>query len=217
MLNFLPINQFSDLNEIMSRQLTTLIAGIGILAGCAPEAPPARTVTEFVENPILLEAAMLRCAKDRSTTKYEQECINAREAVKRIQAKEEERRSVELEARSERKREALRRTQRAREEARRRAEEAERLREEAEYLAQFGALPPAESDDEEVLPEGNLPIAVVPKTGATDQPTQTHGDALPAVDGGNAPVAEPVPEEESATDLNDVREELRRRSEEDNN
>ena len=122
----------------MSRQLTALIVGIGLLAGCAPEAPPARTVTEFIDNPILLEAAMLRCAKDRATMKYEQECINAREAVKRIQAKEEERRSVELEARSERKRQALRRTQQAAAEARRRSAEAERLRKEAEYLAPFG-------------------------------------------------------------------------------
>jgi hypothetical protein len=177
-------------------------------------------VTEFVENPILLEAAVLRCAKNRSTTKYEQECINAREAVKRIQAKEEENRRVELEARSERKREALRRTQQAAAEARRRAAEAERLRKEAEYLAQFGVLPPAEGDDEGALPEGNLPIAVVPKIEVTDKPSQTYGDALPAVDGGNAPGAVPVPEDESATDpadLNDVREELRRRSEDDNN
>jgi len=201
----------------MTRQLTALIIGIGLLAGCAPEAPPARTVTEFVENPILLEAAVVRCAQDRSSTKYEQECINAREAVKRIEAKVEEGRREELEARSERKRRALRRTQQAAAEARRRAEESARMREEAEYLAQFGVLPPSEDEDEEALPEGNLPIAVVPESGTTDRPTETYGDALPAVDGGNAPVAEPVPEEEPATDLDSVREELRRRSEEDGN
>jgi hypothetical protein len=174
-------------------------------------------VTEFVDNPILLEAAVLRCAKDRTTTKYEQECINAREAVKRIQAKEEERRSVELEARSERKRQALRRTQQAAAEARRRSAEAERLRKEAEYLAQFGVLPPAETDDEEALPEGNLPIAVVPHADTTDQPSDSFGDVLPAVDGGNAPVAEPVPEEEPATDSGVVPEEPHRGSDEGNN
>jgi len=159
----------------------------------------------------------VRCAQDRSSTKYEQECINAREAVKRIEAKVEEGRREELEARSERKRRALRRTQQAAAEARRRAEESARMREEAEYLAQFGVLPPSEDEDEEALPEGNLPIAVVPESGTTDRPTETYGDALPAVDGGNAPVAEPVPEEEPATDLDSVREELRRRSEEDGN
>ena len=201
----------------MTRQLTALIIGIGLLAGCAPEAPPARSVTEFVENPILLEAAVVRCAQNRSSSKYEQECINAREAVNRIEAKEEEGNRAELEARSERKRQALRRTQRATTEARRRAEESERMREEAEYLAQFGVLPPSEDEDEEAQSEGNLPIAVVPEYETTDQPTETYGDALPAVDGGNAPVAEPVPEEEPATDLDSVREELRRRSEEDGN
>jgi hypothetical protein len=217
MLNFLPINQFLGPEHNMSRQLTSLIVGIGLLAGCTPEAPPARTVTEFVENPILLEAAMLRCAKDRATSKYEQECINAREAVNRIQAKEEQGRREELEARSERKRQALRRTQQAAAEVRRRSEEAERLRKEAEYLAQFGVLPPSEDDDAEDLPEGNLPIAVVPKTEEPNQSTGAYGDALPAVDGGNAPVGDPKSEEELATDLDAVREELRRRSEEDTN
>jgi hypothetical protein len=201
----------------MTRQLTALIIGIGLLAGCAPKAPPARTVTEFVENPILLEAAVVRCAQNRSSSKYEQECINAREAVNRIETKEEEGSRAELEARSERKRRALRRTQQATAEARRRAEEFERMREEAEYLAQFGVLPPSEDEDEENRSEGNLPIAVVPEYETTDQPTEAYGDALPAVDGGNAPVAEPVPEEEPATDLDSVREELRRRSEEDGN
>lgn len=201
----------------MTRQLTLLILGIGMLAGCEQEAPPARSVIEFVDNPMLLEAAMVRCARDRSTTKYEQECINAREAVNRIEAKSEEERRVELEARSEQKRQALRRTQQATTEARRRAEEADRMRQEAEYLAQFGVLPPTENEDEDALPDGNLPIAVVPESEAGSVPIETHGDALPAVDGGNAPGAEPVPEEESETDLESVREELRRRSEEDGN
>jgi hypothetical protein len=176
-------------------------------------------VTEYVENPLFLEAAVVRCAQNRSLSKYEQECINAREAVKRIEAKEEESRREELEARSERKRKALRRTQQATAEARRRAEEAERMREEAEYLAQFGVLPPSEveDEDEEALPEGNLPIAVVPESVLMDQPTEMYGDALPAIDGGNAPVAEPTPVEEPATDLDSVREELRRRSEVDGN
>jgi len=205
----------------MTRHKTALIIGIGVgiglLAGCEPEAPPARTVTEFLDNPLLLEAAVVRCAKDRSASKYNQDCINAREAVNRIQAKEEETQRAELEARSERKRQALRRTQQASAEARRRSEESARLREEAEYLAQFGVLPPTGDESENVLSEGNLPIAVVPEAPTTNQPTGSSGDTTPAVDGGNAPVAEPSPEEESAGDLDAVREELRRRSEEDDN
>ena len=201
----------------MTRQLTLLTIGIGMLAGCAPEAPPARTVTEFVEKPMLLEAAVVRCSRDRNTTRYEQECINAREAVKRIEAKLEEERRAELEARSEQKRNALRRTQQATAEARRRAEQANRMREEAEYLAQFGVLPPSENEGVDELPAGNLPTAVVPEAEMPDTQSQNRGDALPAVDGGNAPVAEPGSQEEPATDLDAVREELRRRSDEDGN
>jgi len=197
----------------MTRLKTAIIIGIGTLTGCTQEPPPARSVTEFVDNPILLEAAVVRCARDRSASKYEQECINAREAVSRIQAKEEQLGREELEKRSERKREALRRTQQATAEARRRSEEAERLRKEAEYLAQFGVLPPSEEGNTEALPEGNLPIAVVPESGSTDQPSGTYGDALPAIDGGNAPGVESSPEE-AGDDLDAVREELRRRSEE---
>jgi hypothetical protein len=115
---------------IMPSRLTTALLGIAILLGCAEQAPPAHTVTEFVENPILLEAALVRCSQDRRESRYDPECINAREAVNRIEAKEEEIRRVELEVRSEAKRRALRRTQEAQAEAHRRAEEAERLREE---------------------------------------------------------------------------------------
>jgi hypothetical protein len=176
-------------------------------------------VTEFVENPILLEAAMVRCARDRRESRYDPECVNAREAVNRIEAREEATRRAELEARSESKRRALRRMQEAQTEARRRAEEAERLRQEAEYLAQFGVLPPSDEDaaDDE-LPAGNVPIAVVPESEVDEQPSQAYGEPLPAGDDANAPVVrkEPLEEpEETPADLQDIREELRRRSEDD--
>ena len=203
----------------MPSRLTTLLLGAAVLAGCADKEPPARTVTEFVENPILLEAAMVRCSRDRRESRYEQECINAREAVNRIEAKEEAVRRAEMEARSESKRRALRRMQEAQAEARRRAEEADRLRREAEYLAQFGVLPPSdETGDEEELPAGNVPLAVVPESEVNEQLSDTSGQPLAAGDGSNAPVMRTEPEEESQeapADLQDVREELRRRNEDD--
>ena len=200
-------------------RLTTLLLGAAVLAGCAEKEPPARTVTEFVENPILLEAAMVRCSRDRRESRYDQECINAREAVNRIEAKEEEIRRAELEARSESKRKALRRMQEAQAEARRRSEEAERLRREAEYLAQFGVLPPSdEGGEEEELPEGNVPLAVVPESDGEQPVSGAYGEPLPAGDGSNAPGMRTEPEEEpqqTPADLQDVREELRRRNEDD--
>lgn len=158
---------------------------------------------------------MVRCQQNRQESRYDQECINARVAVQRIQAKEEETRRAELEARSERKRAALRRTQQAAAEARRRAEEAERLREEAEYLAQFGELPPRDSGEPEALPAGNIPIAVIPEAGVQGEAGSAYGDAVLPTDGGNAPSAEQVREEEAAGDLEAIREELRRRNDDD--
>lgn len=200
----------------MTRHKTALMIGIGLLAGCTPSEPPARTTTEFVDNPMLLEAAMVRCQQNRQESRYDQECINARAAAQRIQAKEEQTRRAELEARSERKRAALRRTQQAAAEARRRSAEAERLRKEAEYLAQFGVLPPTDDGSEsEVLPEGNLPMAVIPEADIQDEAGSAYGDAVLPTDGGNAPSSEQAPEEEAAGDLESIREELRRRNDDD--
>lgn len=166
---------------------------------------------------------MVRCSQDRAKTRYDAECINARQAGARIEAHEEAERQAALEARSERKRKALRRTQEAAAEARRRAAEAERLRREAEYLAQFGVLPPVDGETQDELPEGNVPSSIVPETGEEQQAGSVSREAAPAADGGNAAVAEPEPEPEPEpeaeppSDLASIRDELRRRNEDDDN
>jgi hypothetical protein len=177
-------------------RLTSLLAATLFFAACAEKEEPPRSVNEFVENPILLEAAIVRCSRNRTEMRYDQECMNAREAVKRVEAKEEEMRRADLEARSEAKRRALRRRQEAQAEAHRLAEEERRRREEAEYLAQFGVLPPAaEEKNEEGLPAGNVPLAIVPEAETLDaQPSP--GESLPAGDGSNAPVVETAPPDE---------------------
>jgi len=190
-----------------------------MLAGCAKE-PPARTVTEFIENPILLEAAMVRCSQDRERTRYDAECVNARQAVARIQAKEEAAVKADLKARSDSKRRALRRTQAAAAEARRRAAEAERLRKEAEYLAQFGVAPPADGEianvptDSEALSEGNLPIAIVPEAAEQPDATVIYEESVVPPVGDNAPVSDLSAPEPAVSDLETIRDELRRRGEE---
>ncbi|MCH9696078.1 MAG: EexN family lipoprotein [Gammaproteobacteria bacterium] len=199
----------------MNPRITLLAVGITLVCGCAKEQPP-RSVNEFLENPIMLEAAMVRCARDRSATRYDAECINAREAVSRIEAKEEAARQIDLDARSESKRQALRRAQGAAAEARRRSAEAKRKREEAEYLAQFGVLPPVPGDSEATEITGNTPVAVLPEgDGSTE--SNAGGSVpmpVPATDGGNAPEMTTEPEED-ASDLASIRDELRRRSEDD--
>jgi len=177
----------------MIRYPALLLIGTAIIAGCNRQ-PPPRSTNQFVENPMLLEAAMVRCAEDRQQSRYDAECLNARAAAERIQAQEEAQSQAELAEQSERKRKELRRTQAAVSEARRRRLVEEERRKEADYLAQFGELPPADTAEEIDETAGNLPVAVIPEADEPDQAAETAGSELEA-----------------------VREELRRRSEEGSN
>lgn len=218
---------FSSTVNLRAPALLLLFAAV---AGCKSE-PPPRTVEEFVENPILLEAAVVRCAANRSETRYDAECVNAREAVKRIDAAKAEARRAELEAQSERKRQQLRRTQQAAAEARRLATEEQRRREEEAYLAQFGELPDVATNADDGGLAGNVPGAVLPEpppedpvatapiTSPYDDPA-SYDDQAPveAAPGRNAPTVEVAPEtpaSEAPADLEAIREELRRRGEQD--
>ena len=184
--------------------LNFCISGLFLLAACAKEQPPI-SVSEFMENPRLLEATMVRCGQNRAETKYEVECVNARDAVNRIEVSAKQAKREELEAQSERKRQALRRTQQAAAEARRRALEAQKRREEAEYLGVFdGVVPdgtglaenPEITPDAEPGPEGNIPgVEIAPPEPQTDEVIVEF--------------AEPEP----ASDLESIREELKRRQE----
>ncbi len=203
---------------MIKRRLTLLVAGIALVAGCS-EPPRARSVQEFLDNPLVLEAALVRCSRNRSETRYETECVNAREANKIVAAREEAQRRADFEAQSERKRQALRRAQQAAAEARRRAAEAERRREEAAYLAQFGQLPPDDGGAASGENTGNVPIAVLPEPAEanTDTTEQVYQEPLSVEPSGasNAPTVavEPEPEQEPPRNLDDIREELKRRNE----
>jgi membrane-bound lytic murein transglycosylase len=206
---------------MMTLRLTILLGGIALAGGCA-EPPPPRSVQEFLDNPIVLEAALVRCSRNRSESRYDAGCINAREANRIVAAKEEAERRAEFEAQSERKRQALRRAQQAAAEARRRAAEAEKQREEAAYLSQFGQLPSDGSQPTEQAGTGNVPMAVIPapveEAANTAEPGYSESLAEPAPAASNAPAAgiEPQPETEAqpVRDLDEIREELQRRNEE---
>lgn len=198
----------------MNRAQLTFSIGVGALLAACAEPPPPRSVNEFLENPIVLEAALVRCSQNRSETRYEAECVNAREANKLVAAREEAARRAKFEEQSERKRQALRRTQEAAATARRRAAEAQRRREEAAYLAQFGEVPtdaePGAADSD----SGNVPMAVIPEP--VEEPdtvtSELYNEPLvePSPETGNAPTVE----REEPQDLDEIRDELRRRNEE---
>jgi len=203
----------------------SLLGSALLVSGCSQPSQPVRSVQEFLDSPQFLEAAMVRCGQNRTETRYDQECVNARQAASIIEARDERARRDRLEAESEIKRDALRRTQRAAAEARRRAAEEEQLRREAEYLAQFGATPEVQVKSQADGLEANVPGVVLPKAGTPsrsgsaapidDSPPVIFDDAAraepespAATDGGNAPVAE-----SDSQPLDAVREELRRRQE----
>ena len=150
----------------MTIERCIFFAAVLMLSACSRE-PTYRTVSDFVDDPALLEAALVRCTENRSESRYEAECVNAREAVKLIEARDESQRRAEREAQSQRKREALRRTQQAAAEARRRALEEARLREEAAYQAQFGAVPADDSAG---------PVQTPPDATAGDGDASIDGD-----------------------------------------
>ena len=167
--------------------MTMILGGLSLLAACADE-PPPRSVGEFIDKPLMLEAAMVRCLQNRTETRYDAECVNARQAAQQVAAKEEAARRVELETRSERKRLALRRTQEAAMQARKRAAENERLREEADYLAQFGVAMPGEGIAQEEGQEvGNATLMLVPA--GSEERQGPVGNIQPVSDGGNAPMS----------------------------
>lgn len=197
------------------------------LTACS-EPPQPRSVTAFMENSNLLEAALVRCMQDRAQSRYDAECINAREAVRLGEAESAKDRRAALEAESKRKRDALRRTQWAAAEARRRAVEAVRRREEADYLAQFGELPQADIAADEGM-SGNAPLAIVPAAKVTESASLDQTMALPT-SGSSVPTREvqleleletetEITEETSqqGSDLEAIREELRRRNDDGEN
>ncbi|MBN1241009.1 MAG: EexN family lipoprotein, partial [Gammaproteobacteria bacterium] len=158
--------------------LTLALCAFGWLVGCA-EDPLPPSVEAFMEDPILLDATMVRCVANRNAINTEPECVNAREAVERLAAAEEKARRAELEAESARKREALRRSREVADEARRLVEEAERRRREAELLgfdpAAGDPADPAYAELEAVdVPGGNAPAALTEEAPQSTPETGTE-------------------------------------------
>ena len=158
-----------------------------------------------MNDAVLLDATMVRCSVNRARTKYEPECVNAREAINRVARSEEAERRAALEAQSERKRQALRRTQEAAAEARRRSAEAARLREEAAYLAQFETAPDNQSSPNVQPGEA----AGSTDAGVPNSPPAAPSTATPAPS--DAAQTEQSAPREAGSGLDEVREELRRR------
>lgn len=194
-------------------RFTLALCVIGALVACSEEPPPP-SVREFMDDPILLDATMVRCVANRDSVSYEPECVNAREAVERIAAVEEEARRGWLEAESERKQAAVRRAQEAADEARRRAAEAQRLREEARLLGLLPVSPEEALADSEELSFIQIDGGTAAATVTVQDVPPPAAAAVPA-----SGVMEPEPGQPSGTgsqpppttDLGEIREQLGQR------
>ncbi len=175
------------------------------LGACTPD-PPPRTVSEFLDDPIGLDATLTRCNAERLRTRDDPECKNAREAAKRISAAEEQERMQRLEAESQRKLEEARRRQRELDAARARAEEQAREAEEVRILEQ---LQRGFSEAQGGAPPGAAPGESTESGADTSAPAGQADGGAPAADG-----APPAGEsgEPPLSDLDALREELNRRS-----
>jgi hypothetical protein len=194
-----------------SKQIISVL-GFLLLIACVKEVPPL-SVAEFMEKPRQLEATMVRCAQNRSEMKYDAECMNAREAVNHLASTDEPDRRQKMEAQSERKRQALRRNQEAAADARRRTLEAQRAREEAEYLGLFEQLPPAVNSTQTPQPpqQNGQQLPQVPPADVAPAAPQVQQSAPQPQAEESVPVTEPQDEAPVGSDLNAIREELRRR------
>lgn len=136
----------------MNRIFVIAISGLGLLAGC--EEPRPTPVTQFMEDPIAMEATIIRCNADRAIRRHDPECVNAREAVRITEAIEQRARRETLEEQSERKLQALRKARDAADAALRHAEEERKRLAEEEYLRQF-----ADPSEEESLDGATAALA----------------------------------------------------------
>jgi hypothetical protein len=119
-----------------------LIVAAAVVA-CHTGAGGPRSFEFFMEDGLAREGALARCNLDRDATADDVECMNARRAAASVAAGEQQSRSGELAAQSERKLEALRdrdaREAQAEKDAAEAAKAAEREAYEAQWRDQKGA------------------------------------------------------------------------------
>jgi hypothetical protein len=72
------------MNDIQRIASLVLVAMVGGLAGCSPEAPQARyTVDEYLANPAAMDAKLKECANNPGDLGSDPDCVNVRAAAER--------------------------------------------------------------------------------------------------------------------------------------
>ena len=107
-----------------------MAAVISICAACSPRRMPALTVTDLMEDRVMLDGVLMKCNQNPSKARSDSDCVNARIAIERLASRNEPAEEAKRAEDFERSREQLRQAQ----EKQRLAEEAKKPKMDAYHL-----------------------------------------------------------------------------------
>jgi len=61
-----------------------LIAVIAVTAACSPRRIPPKTVSDLMEDRVMLDGALMKCNQNKSKARTDADCLNARIAIERL-------------------------------------------------------------------------------------------------------------------------------------
>ena len=61
-----------------------LVAVIAVTAACSPRRIPPMTVTDLMEDRVLLDGVLMKCNQNKGRARNESDCMNARIAIERL-------------------------------------------------------------------------------------------------------------------------------------
>jgi hypothetical protein len=113
-------------------------AVISVCAACSPRHMPALTVTDLMEDRVMLDGVLMKCNQAPSKARTDSDCINARIAIERLASRNEPAEEAKRAEDFERSRELLRQAQ----EKQRLTEEAKKPKMDAYHLPLVPVEPP---------------------------------------------------------------------------
>jgi hypothetical protein len=134
-----------------------LAAVISATAACGPRRIPPMTVTDLMEDRVMLDGVLMKCNQNQSKSRNDAECINARIAIERLATRNEPAEEAKRAEEFERSREQLRLAQ----EKQRREAEAKKPKVDAYHLPLVPVEPSAPpTPPHETAPAGMSPPVV---------------------------------------------------------
>jgi hypothetical protein len=131
-------------------------AVISVCAACSPRRIPALTVTDLMEDRVMLDGVLMKCNQTPSRARSDSDCINARIAIERLASRNEPAEEAKRAEDFERSRDQLRQTQ----EKQRLAEEAKKPKMDAYHLPLVPVEPPPAAKSPQSAPADLKPAVV---------------------------------------------------------